>query len=40
VITPHYPRVMGIRLLRGRYFDERDRQGAPGVILINETLVS
>jgi predicted permease len=38
VVTPHYPRAMGIRLLRGRYFDERDRQGAPGVVLINETL--
>ncbi|HUJ21038.1 MAG TPA: ABC transporter permease [Bryobacteraceae bacterium] len=37
VVTPHYFQAMGIRLLRGRYFDQRDRAGAPGVAIINET---
>jgi putative ABC transport system permease protein len=38
VVTPHYFRAMGIRLLRGRGFDERDRKDGPGVIIVNETL--
>jgi len=38
VITPHYLRAMGIRLVRGRDFTERDREGAPQVAIINETL--
>ena len=33
-----YFRVMGIPLLRGRAFDARDREGAPPVAIINETL--
>ena len=28
---------MGIPLLQGRQFTERDREGAPGVLIINET---
>ncbi|MBZ5591142.1 MAG: ABC transporter permease [Acidobacteriia bacterium] len=38
VVTPHYFRAMGIHLSRGRYFDTRDRDGGPGVIIVNETL--
>ena len=38
VVTPHYFQAMGIRLLRGRYFDERDRPVAAGVAIVNETL--
>ncbi len=38
VILPNYFRTMGISLLAGRDFDERDTGQAPGVILINETL--
>ncbi len=35
---PGYLRAMGIPLLRGRDIDERDVDGAPRVVLINETL--
>jgi predicted permease len=38
IVTPHYFQAMGIRLLRGRYFDEHDRLGAAGVAIVNETL--
>jgi putative ABC transport system permease protein len=37
-ISPHYLETMGIALLRGRGFAERDRRDAPPVILIDETL--
>jgi predicted permease len=36
--TPDYFRAMGIPLRRGRFFTERDGQGAPAVVLISETL--
>lgn len=35
-ITPDYFRVMGMALLRGRSFNDRDAPGAPRVIIINE----
>ena len=38
VVTPHYFRTMGIRLLRGRYFDGHDREGTAGVAIVNETV--
>jgi putative ABC transport system permease protein len=38
LITPGYPRAMGIPLIRGRTFTEHDNDKAPKVILINETL--
>lgn len=38
IVGPHYFQTMRIPLLRGRDFDERDREGAPGVVIINETM--
>jgi len=38
VCRPGYFRTMGITLLRGRDFTERDKLEAPGVVIINETL--
>ena len=37
--TPGYFRAAGIRLVKGRLFDERDRRGAAEVAIINERLV-
>ena len=37
-VTPDYFRVMRIRLKQGRAFDERDREGQPGVVVVSETL--
>jgi len=37
-VTPGYFRTMGIPLERGRWFSERDIQGAPDVMVINETM--
>jgi predicted permease len=37
-ITPGYMETMKIRLLRGRLFDERDREGSLPVILVDEEL--
>lgn len=36
-VSVNYFQTMGIPLLRGREFTERDREGAPGVLIINET---
>jgi putative ABC transport system permease protein len=38
VIDPDYFQTMGIRLLKGRSFSERDGDKAPQVMIINETL--
>jgi predicted permease len=37
-VTDSYFRVMGIPLIRGRMFDERDTESAPHVALISESL--
>jgi predicted permease len=37
-VTPDYLKVMGIPLLRGRFFEERDRLGAEPVAVIDEIL--
>jgi putative ABC transport system permease protein len=37
-VTPDYFRVMGIPLKQGRAFDERDREGQPGVVVVSESL--
>jgi len=36
-VTPDYFRAMGIRLVAGRFFDERDGADAPKVAIINQT---
>ena len=38
VVGPRYFETMGTRLVRGRDFAEADREGAPGVVVVNETL--
>jgi predicted permease len=38
VVTPGYFEVMGITLLRGRYFDERDNGSAPDSVIVDERL--
>jgi putative ABC transport system permease protein len=36
--SPSYFQVMGIPLIRGRFFTEQDKSGAPLVLIINKTL--
>jgi putative ABC transport system permease protein len=38
LVTPDYLRTMGIPVLRGRAFNDADREGATNVVLINNTL--
>jgi putative ABC transport system permease protein len=38
VVSPDYFRAMGIHLMSGRAFTERDREGAPRVAIINATM--
>lgn len=38
LVQPDYFRTMGIRLISGRDFDDRDNTKAPSVVLVNETL--
>jgi len=37
-VSPDALRAMGIRLIRGRYFTERDNENAPLVCIVDETL--
>lgn len=37
-VSPDFFHVLGIPLLKGRLFSERDREGAPPVVIINEVL--
>ncbi len=37
-VSPDYFKAIGIPLLRGRYFSERDTKGAPRVAIINNTM--
>lgn len=39
-VTPGYFVTMRIPLKRGRAFDERDREGQPGAVIVSETLAS
>lgn len=39
-ISPDYLRAMGIPLVKGRQFDERDLKGAPEVCFVNEALAA
>lgn len=38
--TPGYFRAMSIPLVRGRYFEEGDTQGTPGVAIVDESLAA
>ncbi len=38
VVTPDYFKAMGISLVRGRFFEARDTDGAPPVTIIDESL--
>jgi macrolide transport system ATP-binding/permease protein len=37
-VGPRYHETMGIKILEGRGFTEQDREGAPGVVIINEAM--
>lgn len=38
VVSPNYHEVMGIALRRGRFFTDDDRDGKPGVVIVNEAM--
>jgi putative ABC transport system permease protein len=37
-VNESYFTTLGVPLIRGRFFQSRDKEGAPGVVIINETL--
>ena len=37
ITGPRYFETMGIRLIEGRYFDDRDGEGAPLTVIVNQT---
>jgi putative ABC transport system permease protein len=37
-VTPDYFRAMGIPLVRGRFFEARDVEGAPRVVIVSDTM--
>ena len=37
-VTPDYLKVMGIRMLQGRFFDDRDRVGSQSVVVIDDVM--
>jgi putative ABC transport system permease protein len=39
-VSPDYFRALGIPLIAGRFFDERDREDAAPVVLVNQTFVN
>lgn len=38
-VTPGYFRTLGIRIVTGRLFDDRDVEGGPPVVIVNEAFV-
>jgi len=38
VVNDHYFKTIGVPLIAGRFFDERDRANAPGVVIIGKTI--
>jgi predicted permease len=38
MVSPHYFRMLGVRLIRGREFSERDVRNTPKVIIVNESM--
>jgi putative ABC transport system permease protein len=38
VVSPGYFRALGIPLLKGRFFDDRDQENAENVVIINESI--
>jgi putative ABC transport system permease protein len=38
IVSPSYFRTVGLRILKGRALSDRDREGTPFVIVINETM--
>jgi putative ABC transport system permease protein len=38
VVNDHYFKTLGVPLLAGRFFDERDRADGPGVVIIGKTI--
>ena len=39
-VSPDYFRTMGIRIIRGRDFNEQDREPAPATVIVNATLAN